>query len=285
MLKIAASAALGLLTFTSAASAALIDPQFQRLELTYSGIITNPAAEQIELRDYDGFPAQTYTGPAPDYPYKIGDPFKYSVQVEVPTAAFIDFIKDRTGSILTDADGNYRFTGTDNLSGTLPTGKTSGLDITGSITPGYLNSPGDGNRIKGIDIVFNPAANSYKLALDENGWGRTLLVGPQFIFDEATGTITGGENCFPAPSQFDCTHSYTSFSGTATSLILDRIAVTDSRDGRIWRGLADGFEVTGGWNLPLFGADPTEVPAPPALLLFGMGAGTLAWRRRKQRAN
>nr|WHW29401.1 hypothetical protein [uncultured bacterium] len=36
----------------------------------------------------------------------------------------------------------------------------------------------------------------------------------------------------------------------------------------------------GGFNLPLFFFDPAPVPAPPALLLFGIGAGALAWRRR-----
>jgi polyisoprenoid-binding protein YceI len=82
------AAALALAAIPGAASAQTA-PISKTISLTYTGTVTNAAADTIMVRQPDGTMAH-YTGPLPNLPYANGDQVTISFNATVPTKAFYD---------------------------------------------------------------------------------------------------------------------------------------------------------------------------------------------------
>ena len=61
-------------------------PQQRTISVQFTGVVTNEISDTIEVRQPDGS-FSTFTGPAPDYPYKKGDSVTIGYNTIVPTKA------------------------------------------------------------------------------------------------------------------------------------------------------------------------------------------------------
>jgi hypothetical protein len=258
-----------------------IDATTSRLQLNFTGVVTNDVANTIMIRQPDGSMTR-YTGPVPDYPYKVGDQIAVSFSTVVPNSSYYDqpqFAGQKA------ADGIYRFNLLGpGLTGTNGIGVAQGADISGVGTVyGGASQP---YSFRGLTVVFDANTNSYSLDLPNNLWSLAPLNMPSYRYDPNTGAISGvnqgcvGVACEP---DFVLRGDATSASiGQNTNGIFVQSTLTPENVG-----FFDALRFNGGWNLPFFGSgggDPTPVPEPSMMILFGGGAAALMRRRRKAKA-
>lgn len=265
---------------TTAHAAIFSADDYQTIRINYQGIITSSPIDNIQIRQPDGSTVP-YQGPVPDYPFKAGDPIMISFDAVLPSPKAIE-----RGLVPASSNGIYQFQlgpgitadnsgifGGGNLAAF---GNFSGSGGIGQATDGSgaaVNST-DG----GFAIVYNANDNSY--SINDNFYNRpdgSDTFGLGFLnmitleYDRDSGLVSSYR-------VGDANNSILAWSGLGGG------------QGRIpsvtYTGIGDSLLATnnllfdGAFNLPFY-APPSQVPAPPALLLFGLAAGALTWRRRK----
>ena len=276
--------ALSLAVLPASLAANVIPPSedYRVVRVEFNGTVTSSITDNIVVRGSDGS-VVPYTGPIPDYPFNTGDAIIIGFDTIVPTGQAI-----ADGIVPQSADGIYSFQigprpeQLDQFPGTGSFGNfygNGGIADTGTYGT-------DGN----LNIVYDANADSYSLGLlrDGTSGATTDLFGigffdfPFLAYDIAT------DRLFTA----NIVDLFPSNSGTA----LTGLSATEGRipttifnfNGSEFLGgtpvgaLQDGnIRFTGSWNLPIFGQNPTPVPAPGMMVLFGLGLGLIAARRRK----
>lgn len=250
-------------------------PLQRTIDVSFTGTVTNSATETIQIRQPNGSFAP-YTGPRPDYPYKVGDQVTVGFRTTVPTGAYF---QSYGGQIA--ADGIYRFNivGPNNSPG--PFGVISGFDVSGPIREG--NNAGQRLGSAGLTIVYDSRNDSYSVQLPNGSWTAGALDGPSFVYDRATGGLTPSANSCIGP---DCSDGLFNLRGTNDTVTFSPIPIRDSV-APVSDGFFGGFTLSGLFNLPIFGSggstsggDPTPVPEPGMMLLFAGGVGWLVRRQR-----
>lgn len=282
-MRILTSAVLAFAAVLSAPATAQTIPTDRLINVTFSGTVTNGPAQTIQLRQPDGSFAP-YTGPLPSYPYNTGDAVTVGFTTRVPTSSFYDLNPN-----LRSADGIYRIGvvgPNNNLSATF--GLANNLDVSGPITP----APNSGQPLgtNGLTIVYNANTDSYSLELPRDNWIASLFDAPSFFYDAVTNQLTSAPSSCYLGSRSGCdTQGIGGFSIGSTDLtsvstsaipIWQPAPVNTQQPAQVGRF---SLGITGSWNLPTFG-NPVDVPEPSSLLLFGLGAGIVASRRRKATA-
>jgi len=271
------------------AAASAQAPISKDIEIVFQGTVVDNIDGTIRIRQPDGTIAP-YTGPVPDYPYKAGDPFSLSLIATVPTAAFYDPAVGPFRGDIPD-DGLFRISVRSPYysGGTSPggVGNLGRMEISGQIQPVLSNS--QPTTFGNFDIVYDLNNDSYSLDLRDE-WYLGLLDGPGLFYDPLTNRLTSAPSTCEGGSPSKCINSGDGgfgFTGSNNAISAQSVRIygTDPNfpsetNGSIY-GLFD-LAFSGNWNLPLFGQpDPTPVPEPVTMLLFGAGASGLAWRRRR----
>jgi PEP-CTERM motif len=266
-------------------------PISRTIPLTFTGVVTNDVTNSIKIRQPDGSFAP-YTGPVPDYPYKVGDPVTISFNATVPTQAFYAPGGPYGGQVA--ADGIYRLNvggqagfGSGFIPGPGGVGAISNPDVTGPI------SPNANTRATGVNmtIVYDSNADTYSLAYPNGGWSMYDLNAPSYTFDPATGTLSGGAVACPGGVALGCNDNNPggfTFVGTENSATGKNIGIYTPASNTPTSYIAGVFDLVfgGSWNLPTYGGGggSTSVPEPSMMFLFGGGAAALLRRRRQKKA-
>jgi PEP-CTERM motif len=283
MMKRSFALAIAALFATTAASAQItpINATTSRLQLSFTGIVTNDVTNTIMIRQPDGSFSK-FTGPVPDYPYKVGDQIAVTFSTVVPTKAFYDqpqFAGQKA------ADGIYRFNLLGpGLTGTNGIGVAQGADLSG---PGSVYGGGSQPyNFRGLTVVYDSNKDGYSLELPTDQWLLAPLNMPSYRYDPTTNSIVSvnlgcvGVQCEP---DFLVRGGATSATIAQTTLG-DRVFLQSTQTPENV-GFFDSLRFSGSWNLPFFsggGGDPTPVPEPSMVILFGAGAAAMMRRRRKR---
>jgi PEP-CTERM motif len=267
----------GLLGFVLATTPALAQtaPTSRTLNLTFTGVVSNTATNTIRIRQPDGSYVP-YTGPVPEFPYAQDAPVSVSFNAVVPTKAFYDTTYQ--GQLA--ADGIYRIRVTTPSSGSGQLlGNATAADISGPIrySPNYGEPP-----YTGMTVVYDYNADTYSIE-GSGGFGAGNLWGAGFVFDAATGQLTGCQTFQCAPLQYDYNSYFLGSDSSGTQLMIRNAGIYNPVNGDSRAGLWD-MMFSGSWNLPQFGGGGViQVPEPGMLGLFGGATIALAFARRRRR--
>ncbi len=275
--RIAITAALVLTPLTASAQTA---PISRTITLTYAGTVTQSASDTLMIRQPDGSLTR-YTGPLPEFPYKVGDQVSISFNATVPTRAFYD-----TGIYQGQlaADGIYRIEVTSPYynGGTTPDGigNSTAADVSGPIGPALNAGQPTNTR---MTIVYDYNADTYSI-LGAGDFSSGANAGPGYFYNAASTQYvgcTGGAACTTYagadPILFQLRQNADGSMGTGNIGVMS----TD-----LTSGTGTGFFsllFSGAWNLPTFGGaggGPTPVPEPGMLGLFAAAFAVLPLRRR-----
>jgi len=264
------------LIFGTPASAAFFNESFDIVTVNDEGVITSSPTKDIMLRAPGGiiFP---YTGPAPDYPFNVGDPIKISFEAIIPSKQAI-----QSGIIPTAANGIYTFKLTANAAD-IKTDPTLG---------GFRNIIGNGGLSQatdeqgnvesrsngGLAIVYNAISDSYSINSNANDtqFSQKFALGG---LDVASLNYNVLENNILVAQLSSLTRGATSWSGLGGGK--GSIGVSNAQNvGTTHPTLAQlSIFFDGAFNVS--GPIPSSVPAPPILLIFGIAIGGLVWQRAK----
>ncbi len=259
-------------------------PTTNRLNVTFTGTVTNDVTNQIRIRQPNGTTA-LYQGPVPEYPYRQGDTVSISFQTDVPNRNFYNS-PAYTGQV--SADGLYRIRvtspGTGSSSGP---GFTNRLDVSGPITQESVPL-----RLSGLTLVYDSDADTYSLELPTGTWFASSFDAPSYSYDARTGALISSPT---ACTGVQCEDAGLVIRGTQDSVTINDgfgrgipIGGTDSTGAPSLLGFLDGLNLSGVFNFPIFGSGggggggPIDVPEPSMILLFGGAAGAVIRRRRKK---
>jgi PEP-CTERM motif len=266
-------------------------PISRTIPVVFSGVVTNDVTNEIKIRQPDGSFAP-YTGPVPDYPYKVGDPVNISFNAIVPTQAFYAAGGPYQGQLA--ADGLYRINVGGQLgfgSGFTPgpggVGAITNPDISGPIAPNANTLP---TSVR-MTIVYDSNADSYSLEFPNGSWSLFNANGPSYTYDQATGALAGTNVACPGGVTFGCNENNPggfTIIGTETTAVARNVPIFTPVTPTPTSTIAGLFNLAfgGKWNLPTFGSGgATQVPEPGMMLLFAGGVGALAARRRAKKAD
>ncbi len=290
MLKAVIAAALmgisAVISGTATAQVVPTGPTANRLNVVFTGTVTNDVTNAIRIRQPDGS-TTLYQGPVPEYPYRRGDTVSIAFATNVPNRAYYSS-PAYTGQIA--ADGIYRIAVTSPASGTAGSpGNTGAVDISGPI--GIEGRPGAGPFVlRGLTIVYDSNADTYSLEVDSSGWRLGGLDVPTYTYDAHTGALIPRSNACIGPQ---CESAGVILRGDATSATIGAFAqpgipIANASEPTIG-GFLDAIGLSGMFNLPIFGGSngggsgggPIDVPEPSMLLLFGGATAALVRRRRR----
>jgi hypothetical protein len=273
------------LTLASSAAAQVTPtgPSSNRLNVVFTGTVTNDVTNAIRIRQPDGT-TSLYQGPVPEFPYQRGDTVKISFATDVPNRNFYSS-PAYTGQVA--ADGIYRIAVTSPVTGTPPSrpGYTGAVDISGPISTESRLGAGP-VALRGLTIVYDSNADTYSLELPTGGWLLAPLDSPTYTYDANTGTLTPRSNACIGPQ---CESSGIILRGTADGATIGQfsgqgIPIANASEPTV-AGFMDAIGLSGMFNFPIFGrgggGGPIDVPEPSMLLLFGAGAAAVIRRRRK----
>jgi PEP-CTERM motif len=273
-------------------------PISRTIPLTFTGVVTNDVTHSIMIRQPNGA-SVPFTGPVPDYPYKVGDPVTISFNATVPTQAYYAPGGPYRGQLA--ADGLYRINvGGQSVpgSGFTPAaggvGAISNPDVSGPISPNANNRP---TSVR-MTIVYDANADSYSLEFPNGSWSVYDVTGPSYSYDPATGALAGGAIACPGGTGSGCNENnpggfVLTGDGTSASARVPIFTPANPTPNSFIAGLFD-LIFSGSWNLPTFGGSGgtssgssgggTQIPEPSMMFLFGGGALALLGRRRKPKA-
>ncbi len=270
----------------AAASPALAEPVSATREITikFTGELFEGPEQTLMVRGLEAGPPEAplepFAGDLPDYTLAVGDTFTFTIEANLPTGAFFA----DTNLAVPNADGTFNY--------------TLSLDPSPStnFNPGFVrtfapseplsvtNNTGSFTTLE-LDLIYDPATDSY--ALDPlGGFSGVNYAATGYVFDAATqqyvlcGT-SGAIDCRGSPSPDLVT---TTLASTTDYQFLRTGGIrVNSTDPTSVAGTG-GFSLSffGGWNLPIYGSNPTPVPAPGMLLLFGLGAGLVLRQRSRK---
>jgi hypothetical protein len=276
----------------AAAQVQAIGPTQNRLNVTFTGTVTNDVINTIRIRQPDGTTTR-YSGPVPEYPYQRGDTVQISFETVAPNRNFYNS-PAYTGQIA--ADGIYRIQVTSPISGISGTpGYTNDVDVSGPI--GVEGRAGAGPiALRGITLVYDSNADTYSLELASNGWSVSPLDAPTYTYDATTGILVPRSSACIGPQ---CESSNIVARGDANNVTIgvpfsnggnpaNSIPIANSREPTV-AGFFDAINLSGAFNFSIFGSSsggggPVDVPEPSTVLLFGAGAAAVMCRRRKKLA-
>jgi hypothetical protein len=290
MKKHSISIACAFLIVTATQASAQQAPISRTIPLVFSGVVSNDVTNAIRIRQPDGSFAP-FTGPVPDYPYKVGDPVSISFNAIVPTQAFYAAGGPYQGQLA--ADGLYRINVGGQLgsgSGFIPgpggVGAITNPDVSGPISP---NANGLPTAVR-LTIVYDSNADSYSLEFPNGTWSAFNLNGPSYTYDPATGALAGTNVACPGGIASGCNENNPggfAIVGTESTAVARNVPVFTPATPTPTSFIAGLFDLTfgGRWNLPTFGSGgATQVPEPGMMLLFAGGVGALMRRRREKKA-
>lgn len=249
------------------------------LTIAFDGYVQNQPSDGVMLRTYDpatGYTLVPFTGPVPEYAYDQGDAVTFTLTTFVPSAA--DLASGRYDAAK-QPDGTYRIplVGPNNA-GSNGVGVVTEFDVSGPIQS-TLNS---GQRLggSGLSVFIDPRDSSYTLGTD-TGWLFSLFDAPSYSYDPVTGVLS------PRSTSCETNCALTGDGGFALrSDDLTSIATTNIPIYGTDRSVRGFFSMlfSGNWSLPTYQpGNPTSVPEPSMLLLFGAGALSVMRRRRADR--
>ena len=246
------------------------------LTITFDGYVQNQPSDGVMLRTYDPATGYTYvpfTGPVPEYAYAQGDAVTFTLTTSMPTAA--DLAAGRYDGTK-QADGTYRIPlfGPNNA-GLDPVGRITSFDVSGPIQ-NVLNS-GQPLGGRGLSVVIDPTDNSYSLSTD-TGWLYSLFDAPSYSYDPVTGVLSPRSTSCQTNCAINGDGGFVLKSSDLTSAATSNIPIYGT-DSSLWGYFTALF--SGKWSLPSYQpGNPTSVPEPSMLLLFGAGALSVMRRRR-----
>lgn len=279
MKKLALTLALSTLAASPAfAQVSPLNATTNSVRLVFTGVVTNDVTNTIMLRQPDGSFTK-FTGPVPDYPYKVGDTIAVSFNTVLPNKNFYEqpqFAGQKS------ADGIYKFNLVGPAGATNNLGVIQGTDVTGPISPGGFAPV----SIRGLTVVYDANQDGYSLALPTDEWSLVGLNYPNYLYNPNTNQFTNtGQGCVGTLCEPGGFIRGNATNATVASTVSGNIVFGSSLFPEI-AGFFSGLSLgSASWNLPQYNAgNPTEVPEPGMVILFGAGATALLRRRRKAAA-
>lgn len=270
------------LFMATAATAQTAVPTQRPITVTFTGVVDNGPDQSIMIRQPDGTFAP-YTGPVPDYPYRTGDNVTVSFTTTVPTAGFYE-----ANPAARSVDGIYRISVRGPANG-FPSngfGYTSDLDASGPLGP--TQNLGQPYGTGGLTIVYDANSDRYSLELPRGSWTASLFDLPSFFYDNTTGQLSIAPSSCYLGNRAGC--NLIGIGGV--SIGSDSLNTISTSNVPMWTtqpasnqepSMLGYFKlgISGSWNLPSASGGPIDVPEPSTVLLFGIGAGALALRKRR----
>ena len=272
-----------------AALAAAAPAQAVLIEYNWTGTVQNNASDKVIVRS-DGCGGvncsneSIYNGNPFNFPYEIGSLITFAFAANLPIE-----------STPPSADGIYRFN--PNGNGSRPVSFLR--SITGPEDPSAGGfKPSSELFLFGYELIYDsnagvPDDQRLKINLAPNSVGgadRKLnaeISTPGYFYDLATQQINPGNTanargrCGELDREGCSTLAIGEYSAIITSIPL--LSEDQFAPGRLnRRGSFGDINMTGQWNVPVI-TTATQVPEPSSILIFGLGAGALAWRRRSRR--
>lgn len=307
MMKMVTGAIMAALMFTAAAPAlaqqpAPADNEKTALTMTFKGTVVDDVKNSIRIRQPDGS-YSSYIGPVPEYPYKKGDEVSISFSTIVPTSAYYQRYVGQQS-----ADGIYRFAvNTPAAGANTPFGITKDIDVSGPINP--INRTDYEMGVRGLVIVYDSNTETYSLEFPNGEWTSGPWDGPGYRYDATTGEVmsapstcyggvTNGCNAMVGTGGFALKGTNDSAGTTFLGVPIWAAdpAGTPGPLGMVQQYIAGLFDlnISGGWSVTAANSsgsstggsssgNPTQVPEPSLLLLFGAGAGAVMVARRRRR--
>lgn len=248
---------------------------YQVVPVEFSGTITSSISDRIILSRPNGTFFE-YEGVRPDFPFDTGDTITIGFDAIVPTGAAI-----ADGIVPPSADGIYRFQigAASGFGATAPDADTSIVSFrnfqgTGIADTGAYISNGQ------LGIVYDANTGNYSIDVPTDaafslGVFDASVLRYDFDSDELTSVLFS--ELFPNdPGGFRWTGSGPN-SGPNSGQIGSSIFTFEN--GQFIGGPSGVIRFAGGWNLPIFGQTPTQIPAPGMLILFGLGFAAIFKRR------
>ena len=270
-------ASLAAMTFSSAALAQ--GPQSVPIRVTFTGNVTTSAQSTVMVRQPDGSMGP-YTGVTPAYNYQVNDPVSISFNTEMPTQAFFT-----ANPQYQNATGIYRYP-VNMQSTTIPFGNVddSALIISGPIaTTSVQQRPYMG----GITLVYDSNSGQYSMEMPTGQWTFGAIDGPSYNYNFADNTLTPSNSTCLIGNCFDGTGLSAQGTETTVSYRGTVVGTPETTGGRPYTAGFWDMVWAGSWNLPTYGGgtsgNPTQVPEPSVIVLFGSAAAGLMFARRRKR--
>jgi PEP-CTERM motif len=289
----AAAAVVLLLSTTAQAQVTSLDASRNLVRVAFVGTVTNDVTQSISIRQPDGSLAP-YTGPVPDYPYKVGDSVTIGFDVIAPNK---NYYASPAYTGQQAADGLYDISLQQiNLpfDSTRPLGSVSPVDVSGPIRQDPFP-----NVVSGVTLKYNANTDSYSVALANTGWRINGMDAPSYVYDPTSGNLTPrGNSCFSTL----CEGADVNILGTAGNATVragvvpfanasaDSLLIGSTAEPGLIGGIFSALNLSGMFNLPIFGSGgsssggATDVPEPGTLFLFGGGALALVRRQKRRKA-
>ena len=251
------------------------------VDLVFKGKVEYVRGDNISLRNPDGSTTTLSSATLPDYLIAPGTEVSTTFRFDANAPAFTSSACGGRVSLNLDGPG----LGSCSVAATVSTPfGNAGLGGTGGDAAG---------SIIGLDVLRNPATGALSVDIPSGTYSFKYLGVNPYYYDSSTGTLSGPttNRCVNA---FDCPNGSGSGSGDRLSF-----AIPIAGDfGKVRPGFNVGYDAGSAGLFSIFGGfffggasgggsssgDPTSVPEPGMLMLFGSASLALARARRRRQA-